>query len=230
MTEETQETPAEDTAPEQPQEPVAQETPAEPKPTAKDKLAEAVLDAPKKAAQAQEQLKQRLSPEDQALLAQLVESTTSKAVNDARDKWEERAKKLASDTYTQEEVQAQIQEALTQRDQLSAAYREYDKGLAKIGVLPDTPEYEKLDALVSDAIETGKLGAAALTDHGMIAAFAAAHGLGNKAPKSDDGDEAPASFVGKHTRTLSGVGEPGKDRPKSRQDFLKEKMLRDLNS
>lgn len=229
MTEETQETPAEDTAPEQTQEPVAQETPAEPKPTAKDKLAEAVLDAPKKAAQAQEQLKQRLSPEDQELLAQLVESTTSKAVNDARDKWEQRAQKLADSTFTQEEVQAQIQEALDQRDQLSAAYREYDKGLAKIGVLPDTPEYEKLDALVSDAIEAGKLGAAALTDHGMIAAFAAAHGLGNAAAKAEDKEGTPA-FVAKHSKPFGATADPDNKRPQSRQDFLKEKMLRDLNS
>lgn len=219
-------TPAEESTPEQ-SEPVA-EQPAEPKPTAKDKIAEAITEAPKKAAEAKQQLEQRLSPEDRDLLAQLVESTTSKAVNEARDKWEQRAQKAADNSYTQDQVEERIQQALAERDKVADAYRQYDKALAKSGILPDTPEYAKMDAIITEALESGKIGPAALTDESILATWAAANGLGTQALKKQDDDEAPATFVARHSKPLNDA--PVKTKHASRSQMLRDKMLNDLNS
>lgn len=205
---------------------------ASPEPTksVKDHIDEGIRETPRKAAVAEQKLAERMTDEDRAEMEKLIEARTSKAVNDARAKWDERSAKQMDGLSTKEEVQTEIQRALEEDRQVAQMYRKYDKTLAAQGVLPDSPEYDKVEALVADRLERGVITHKALEDQALVASLVEAAGVGPVARAKEEKDEEPAKFAASHVRPLNKEAVTRATNASDRTTMLKERMLRDLNS
>lgn len=118
----------------------------------------------------------------------MIESQTSKAVNEALEKQAAKFKEQhqAGDYMTREEVQ----EAMSQeRERAKAAVKAQENFIneaARLGITPGSEGYQKLTETFNAKLEAGTLQPEALMDPDMIKALAYASGAIESQPKQDN--------------------------------------------
>ena len=178
MTEETQ-TPAE-AAPVAEAPPQDQATQQEPEPSVslKEAVEEGIKAAPKKAAEITQTLSEQLSPEQLKQVEALAESKASRAVNEALSAEREKAK--STPTITQDDVRAQVNEAIQLERQVSEAQRQLDLTLGQLGAPVGSDAYAKVESVIAAGLQSGAISHQALFDETMIKGFVAAAGVGTQ--------------------------------------------------
>jgi len=225
MTEENN-TPAE-AAPAADATPQDQATPQEPEPSVslKEAVEEGIKAAPKKAAEITQQLSQELTPEQLKQVEALAESKASRAVNEALSA--EREKSKSTNFLTQDDVRAQVDEAIKLERQVAEAQRQLDLTLASIGAPVGSEAYTKVESVIAKSLESGAITHAALFDEGVLKAFAATVGVG-VAPAAQE-EEVITPFGGAHGgRAVSVNSDDGQINMRNIRQRMEEKMAEAL--
>lgn len=120
----------------------------------------------------------------------LIESASSKAVNDYRAKAqaELEEKRKAGEYLTREDLNAALAQERERSRIAVEAERRFINEAAKLGVMVGTEEYEKLSAHIESKLQSGAVTPKALLDPDMIAALARSSGVVSE-PKSQERKE-----------------------------------------
>ena len=126
----------------------------------------------------------------------LAESKASRAVNEALSAEREKAKSVQ--TLTQDDVRAQVNEAIQLERQVSEAQRQLDLTLGQLGAPVGSEAYTKVESVIAAGLQSGAISHQALFDETMIKGFVAAAGVGTQkeSPQVDPG-------VGTHGNPIS---------------------------
>lgn len=174
------------------------ETPVEepPKVSLSQAVEESVKATPRKAAEAKETLSQQLTPEQLKEVDKLLESHTTKAINEALEAREKKFAQERANLYTKEEVNAQMDERINLERQVQAAQRKFDETLTSLGAPLGSDNYGKVESFVAAKLEAGTLDPRALADPDLVKALVIAAGVTQDTPAAPD----PMPGYGTHGR------------------------------
>lgn len=158
-------------------------------------LAEAVEEgikaAPKKAAEIEQTLSQQLTPEQLKQVETLAESKASRAVNEALESERKKAETQLANALTPEDVQQQVNEAIALERKVGEAQRQLDVTLGQLGAPVGTEEYQKVEAFISQGLESGAITHNALFNEDIVKGLVAAAGVGTSEPAETQSYPSP---------------------------------------